>query len=85
MILYSVYLESSVAEHLFGLKSKEQNQLIRLFEKLRSNPFLDGDYIEHDDVGRHIQVLVIGRFAVCYWADHAAKEVKILDLKTAGS
>jgi hypothetical protein len=30
------------------------------------------------------RVLIIGRHAVCYWADHAVKEIKILDLKVAG-
>jgi len=85
MILYSVYVASSVAEFLLGLKSKERNQLLRFFEKLRSDPFLEGDYVEHDDVGRQIQVLLVGRLAICFWSDHAVKEVKILDVKSAGS
>jgi len=84
MISYSVYIESSVAESLSGLKSTERNQLLRLFNKLRSYPFLEGDYVERDDIGRLMQVLVVGRRAVVFWADHAVKEVKILDLKPAG-
>jgi len=76
MILYSVYIESVVAESLTGLKSKERNQLLRFFNKLRSNPFLDGDYVERGDIGRLMQVIVVGRYAVVFWADHAVKEIK---------
>jgi hypothetical protein len=30
------------------------------------------------------RVLIIERHAVCYWAGHAVKKIKILDLKVAG-
>ena len=76
MILYSVYIESVVAESLTGLKSKERNQLLRFFNKLRSNPFLDGDYVERGDIGRLMQVIVVGRYAVVFWADNSVKEIK---------
>ncbi len=85
MISYSVYVEASVAESLPRLKSAERERLLRFFNKLRTNPFLEGDYIEHDDIGLLLQVFVIGRHAVVFWADHAVNEVKILDLKPAGS
>ena len=85
MISYSVYVEASVAESLPRLKSAERERLLRFFNKLRTNPFLEGDYIEHDNIGRLLQVFVIGRHAVVFWVDHAVKEVKILDLKPAGS
>jgi hypothetical protein len=85
MISYSVYVEASVAESLPRLKSAERERLLRFFNKLRTNPFLKGDYIEHDDIGLLLQVFVIGRHAVVFWADHAVNEVKILDLKPAGS
>jgi hypothetical protein len=76
MTAYSIFIESSSAEFLLGLKSKEQNQLLRLFEKLRFNPFLEGDYIEHDDVGRNIQITIVGRFAICYWLTTRSKKLK---------
>ncbi len=85
MISYSVYVESGVAESLLRLKSTERGRLLRFFHKLRANPFLEGDYTEHDDIGRLLQVFVIGRHAVVFWVDHAVKEVKILDFKPAGN
>ena len=85
MTSYSVYVEARVAESLPRIKSTERERLLRFLHKLRVNPFLEGDYTEHDDIGRLLQVFVIGRHAVVFWTDHAVKEVKILDLKPAGN
>lgn len=85
MSSYSVYIEARVAESLPRLKSIERERLLRFLHKLRADPFVAGDYIEHDDIGRLLQVFVIGRHAVVFWADHAVKEVKVLDLKPAGN
>ncbi|HXI71358.1 MAG TPA: hypothetical protein VNN22_13460 [Verrucomicrobiae bacterium] len=85
MISYSVFGEARVAESLPRWKAAERERLIRFFHKLRTNPFPEGDYTEHDDIGRLLQVFVIGRHAIVFWVDHAIKEVKILDLKPAGN
>jgi len=85
MISYSVYVQSAVAESLLSLKSKEQDKLLRHFRRLRTNPFTEGDYVERDEIGRLLQVLVVGRHAIVFWSDHAVKEVKIIDLKLAGN
>jgi hypothetical protein len=47
--------------------------------------FRSGDYVERDKIGRPLQVLILGRQAVFFWADHAVKEIKIIDLKPAGA
>ena len=85
MIAYSVFLASGVVELLPGLKLRERTQLMRLFNRFRSDPFVEGDYTERDDIGRLMQVLVVGRHAIVFWVDHAVKEVKVLDLRPAGS
>jgi hypothetical protein len=84
MIAYSVFVESHIAETFSLLKLKQRNQILRLFRKLRTNPFMEGDYVERDDIGRLIQVVIVGQHAVVFWADHAVKEVKIIDLRLAG-
>jgi len=85
MISYSVYVEARVAESIPQLKTAERERVLRFFHKLRTDPFLEGDYTEHDDIGRLLQVFVMGRHAVVFWTDHAVKEIKILDLKPAGN
>jgi hypothetical protein len=66
------------------MKLKERNQILRLLKRLRTDPFLEGDYIERDDVGRLMQVVIVGQSAMVFWADHAVKEVKVIDLRSAG-
>jgi hypothetical protein len=58
--------------------------ITRLFDDLADAPYRVGDYVEPDEIGRPIQVLVVGRFALWFWSDHTVKEVKILDLTLAG-
>ena len=85
MISYSVYVQSSVAESLMSLKAKDRDSLLRFIRRLQTNPFSEGDYVERDEIGRLLQVCVIGRHAIIFWTDHAVKEVKIIDLKPAGN
>ena len=81
---YSVFVESHIAESFPQMKLKERNQFLRLFRKLRNDPFMEGDYVERDHIGRLLQVLIVGQRAVVFWADHAVKEVKVIDLRFAG-
>lgn len=84
MTSYSVFVESHIAESFPQMKLKERNQILRLLKKLRTNPFLEGDYVERDNIGRLMQVVIVGQSAVVFWADHAVKEVKVIDLRFAG-
>ena len=43
----------------------------------------DPNYVEHDSVGRRIDVHVFRNFAIKCWADFADRQVKILDLHPA--
>jgi len=82
---YRVFIAADVVAMLRTIRSGEKHLIARLFEQLADNPFRTGDFVERDEVGRPIQVVLIGRFAVYYWANHADREVKILDLRKAGS
>lgn len=52
----------------------------RFIDSLAADPFKAGDYAEADETGRSIQVKVIGRFAVAYWTDHAAQEIRVVEV-----
>jgi len=84
MSLYSVFVESHIAESSSQMKLRERNQILRLFRKLRNDPFLEGDYVERDTIGRLMQVVIVGESAVVFWADHAVEEIKVIDLRFAG-
>lgn len=38
---------------------------------------------ENDGAGRTVQVKVIGRYALTFWADHAVSEIKVTHIKLA--
>ena len=84
MTAYRVFIAAEVVTSLRTSPKREQEALVRLFEDLAADPRRSGDYVEPDSIGRPIQVLIFGRHEVCFWTDHAVKEVKILDLKRAG-
>lgn len=81
---YRVFIATEVIAFLKTCPHREQLLITRLFEELVNDPYRAGDYVERDEIGRPIQVKIIGRYAVFFWADHPVKEVKIVDLKPAG-
>ena len=81
---YRVFIAAEVVAILRSRPKREQAILTRLFEQLAADPYRAGDYSETDLIGRPIQVLITGSCAICFWADHAVKEVKIVDVKQAG-
>ena len=85
MSSYRVFLAKEVVAQLRSCKRNEQNMMNRFFDEIGDDPFRVGDFVEMDDVGRDIQVTVIGRYALYFWSDHAVKEVKVVGMKTAGN
>ena len=64
-------------------KARERDQIIAFLENLAENPGKRGDYEERDEVGRPVQIKIVGGYALTYWADHAVKEVKLIHLEEA--
>ncbi len=62
---------------------RDRDLMLRFLERLGNDPFAKGDYEEKDEVGRPVQIRVIGKYALTYWADHAVKEVKITKIELA--
>jgi hypothetical protein len=62
---------------------RDRDLILRFLESLGSNPFARGDYEETDEVGRPVQIKVIGRYALTYLPDHAVKEVKVAKIELA--
>jgi hypothetical protein len=60
------------------------DRLERLFSKLGAQPFSRGDYQERDSSGRTLEVLLQERWLITYWADHATKQVHVIDLEDVG-
>jgi hypothetical protein len=85
MARYRVFLAKEIVAQLRDCKRNEQRVITRFFDDIGDDPFRVGDFVEQDDVGRDIQVTVIGRHALYFWSDHAVKEIKVLGMKVAGN
>jgi len=79
---YHIYLQKRVYDVLAALGRSERSHILAFFHNLGADPFQAHDY--HESVeGFDVCVKVIGRHAVLYHVDHAAKEIKIADLRLA--
>lgn len=85
MTAYRVFIAADVVAFLRSCPKREQRIITRCLNDLGANPYRKGDYVEQDNIGRPIQVIIIGRYALYSWADHAVKELKIVDLRLAGN
>jgi hypothetical protein len=56
---------------------------MKFIRSLAGNPHTAGDFTEKDNGGRIVQVKVVGRYAVTFWADHAVSEIKVTHIKSA--
>ncbi len=84
MAPYRVFLAKEIVAQLRDCKRNEREVITRFFDDIADDPYRVGDFVELDDVGRNIQVTVIGRHALYFWSDHAVKEVKVIGMKVAG-
>ncbi len=63
--------------------ARDRQRLLSFFDSLSHDPFQRGDYEEYDAVGRSVQIRIIGRYALTFWADHAVRGVKVTRIETA--
>ena len=68
-----------------GATKRERKALLDCFGRLAGNPFMESDWTMDDSTGRTHYRLVIGRYLMTYWSDHAAREVRIVKLERIGS
>lgn len=82
MRLYAVFIneQALAATPRSGVQREKVMKFVR---SLADNPNTAGDFAEKDNAARTVQVKVIGRYAVTFWADHAVSEVKVTHIKSA--
>ena len=80
---YSVFLHLDATEALRSLRRTECDRVTRFAHSLARDPFQPGDFQERDERHRANEVRIVGRVAVVYYADHADREVRILEVRHA--
>jgi hypothetical protein len=74
-------LSGKALSFLSTLSKRSQRRLVDLLFRLAEFPHQPGDYDSLDDVGRRVQHLQVGALVISYWADDAARELRITDIE----
>ena len=81
--LYKLYLRREALEFLQALPRKRRLEIWDVLEMLEGSPGTEGDFKEFDDSERPVEVLIIGRYSIVFWVDHAVCEVKVIEVALA--
>lgn len=73
-------LTSKAADFLIGFSKARQRKLIGLLYQLADSPSQIGDFSEPDDTGREVQFILVRDLLIAFWADHAVRELRIVDI-----
>lgn len=78
---YDVVIPISKMAVFHSASKRERKTLLDFFDRLASHPFLESEWLIDDATGRTHYSHQVGRHLVTYWADHAAREVKVVRLE----
>lgn len=78
---YEPVLSAKATSFLVSLSNRRQKMLIQLLRQLACQPGQLGDYSERDDTGRDVQFILAGDLVIAFWADHPAREFRIVDVE----
>jgi hypothetical protein len=79
---YAVYLHERILVHT-PKRGRQRELIMQFVRELGSAPFRNGDFQDLDDAGHELEIKIIGNYAITYWADHAAREVKVINVQSA--
>ena len=77
---YTYTFDAAVLERFSLSTGRQRETLLRIFDQLTENPFLEGEYIIQDSTGRPLQVRRFGIWVVTYWPEHLGRQVHILSV-----
>jgi hypothetical protein len=78
---YEPVLSSKAAAFLVAISKARQGRMIGLLYQLAENPSQIGDYSEPDETGREVQFILVRDLLIAFWADHAVRELRIVDIE----
>lgn len=78
---YQLVIGEAAAQVFVAASRVDQRRLGVILDELKANPFRRGDLQEQDAAGRVCEILIVVDWIVTYWADHAAKEMRLVRLE----
>lgn len=76
---YGFAIDQSALAVLMACSPRERRLLADAFHRLAKTPFQESDMKDQVE-GREIMVRFFGQFTLTYYADHAIKEVRIVNI-----
>ena len=77
---YSIFLRRAAAESLKAIRGSRRHAVEKFLDYLSDNPFYEGDFTETDSTDRRVFCKIVRDYAISYYPDHPAKEIKILEI-----
>ena len=77
---YGYVMSEDVFATVLSLTKRQQRRLAGYFDQLAAAPNQPGVYAERDTEGHTLQFHLADRWWVGCWADHAVREVRIVQL-----
>lgn len=78
---YAYSWRERAALAILAADEDERQESLAVCEALARSPSQRGAEQVIDDVGRTNEVIYTAHFRVTYWADHAMKELRIMDVR----
>lgn len=81
MPAYRPVLFDQAAVFVMALPRRRQRQVMAALANMARHPFVPGDFVTTDASGRVIEHLLVEKYAVSFWIDHAARLVMIAEIE----
>ena len=80
---YPLLISVDVLEFIERLPRRIRLGLRSAISEVGKDPFGVSDSTGYDSIGRLVQIIVVGDYALTYWIDDADRHVKVLDIQSA--
>lgn len=77
---YRLLISIEVIEFMERLPSRTRRMLRNAIAVIGEDPLGRSDAEDYDEIGRLLQIAIVGDYALTYWVDQADRHIKILDV-----
>ena len=80
---YRLFISIEVVEFVERLPARTKQRIRNAIRAISNDPLGNSDATDRDEVGRRLEIAIVGDYALMYWVDEADRHVKVLDMHAA--
>jgi len=80
---YRLLISIEVVEFVERLPARTRQRIRNAIRAIGNDPLGNADATDRDEVGRRLEIAIVGDYALMYWVNEADRHVKILDIHAA--